>query len=169
MGRILEGHYQNLPRTSIGYRLDVQRFGFEQWLKRPVFGWGPRTSKYLIEHSGRPELLHPVKRGVIWISHLHNTYLEILVAFGLCGAVILMAAVALLVDSVRHGRRAGCISPDLALFLYGSLGLLALWSIFNFRVLHTDERAYWLLLAGMLYTFRLHGYRQAIFQVGPRV
>ena len=154
---LLRGEQERLPRTSVGFRFDVQRFGLNKWLERPLFGWGTGTTEYLIAHSDRLQLLHPSSRGgVDWMDHLHNSYLEILLRFGVIGALLLTVAALLLINAVVRAHRAGLIPRDYFLFLLGSFGLVAIWSLFDFRALHADWRAYWLLLAGAAYTFRLH-------------
>ncbi|MFP4063000.1 MAG: O-antigen ligase family protein [Halochromatium sp.] len=88
---------------------------------------------------------HP-DEGVL--RHLHNSYLELLTQLGLVGfglwiliAMLLLWAV---FDAVRHGR----LSRDLGLFLMFALLYLAIWSLFNFRMVNQDFRGYWALLAG---------------------
>lgn len=154
---LLHGEHQQLPRTSLGFRFHVQLLGLEKWLERPFLGWGTGSTEYLIAHSGRAQLLHPsAEGGVEWMDHLHNTYLEILLRFGILGALLLTTGALLLISAVFRAYRTGAVSRDYFLFLLGSFGLVAIWSLFDFRALHADWRAYWVLLAGMAYTFDLH-------------
>lgn len=153
---ILHGESQPLPRTSIGFRHDVQKFGLQKFLERPWLGWGPGSTEHLIETSGRPELIHPQANGADWMDHFHNTYLEILVRFGLLGALVLAATVLLMMKNVWHNYKTGILPKDHFAFLAGSFILLAVWSLFDFRVLHGDCRAYWILLAGIAHSFAWH-------------
>ena len=91
------------------------------------------------------------------MDQLHNTYLEILVRFGIVGALLLITGALLLIRAVFRAYGAGLMPRDYFLFLLGSFGLVAVWSLFDFRALHTDWRAYWACLAGTAYTFQLHG------------
>ncbi|MGX2041931.1 O-antigen ligase family protein [Methylocaldum sp. MU1018] len=150
---ILQGETRNLPRTSIGFRHDIQKFGLQKYLERPWFGWGPGSTEHLIETSGRPELIHPQTKGAAWMDHFHNTYLEILVRFGIFGTLLLAATTFLIVKTLWRAYRTGLLPKDHFAFLIGSLGLLAIWSLFDFRILHGDCRAYWILLAGIAYSF----------------
>jgi len=153
---ILQGEGQHLPRTSIGYRHDVQKFGLQKFSERPWFGWGPGSTEHLLETSGRPELIHPQEKGAAWMDHFHNTYLEILVRFGLLGTLILAATVLLMINTLWRSYKTGLLPKDHFAFLSGSFVLLAVWSLFDFRILHGDCRAYWILLAGIAYSFAWH-------------
>ncbi|WP_133718613.1 O-antigen ligase family protein [Methylocaldum gracile] len=153
---ILQGENQHLPRTSIGYRHDIQKFGLQKYLDRPWFGWGPGSTEHLVEISGQPELIHPQAKGAAWMDHFHNTYLEILVRFGLLGALVLAATVLLVIKNVWHSYKTGILPKDHFAFLAGCFILLAVWSLFDFRILHGDCRAYWILLAGIAYSFAWH-------------
>jgi O-antigen ligase len=153
---ILQGESQHLPRTSIGYRHDVQKFGLQKYVERPWFGWGPGSTEHLIETSGRPELIHPQEKGADWMDHFHNTYLEILVRFGLLGSLVLAATVFLMMKNVWRNYKTGILPQDHFAFLAGSFVLLAVWSLFDFRILHGDCRAYWILLAGIARSFAWH-------------
>lgn len=153
---ILRGDFEHLPRTSVGFRLDVQLFGLQRWLERPWFGWGAGATEYLIAHGGNPRLLHPSKDGALaWMDHVHNSYLEVLLGFGAVGAALLGAAGALLLSGLVRAYRVGRVPLDCFLFVAGCLLMTAVWSFFDFRALHGDWRAYWLLLAGVAHSFRL--------------
>jgi O-antigen ligase len=153
---ILRGDFEHLPRTSVGFRLDVQLFGLQRWLERPWLGWGPGATEYLIAHSDNPRLLHPSKDGALdWMDHVHNSYLEVLLRFGLVGAGLLGAAGVFLIGGLIQAYRAGRVPLDCFLFSLGCLLMTAVWSFFDFRLLHGDWRAYWLILAGVAHSFRL--------------
>jgi len=153
---LYRGDFDDIPNLGFGVRVQTFRFGMEKWLERPIFGWGPGSTEYLISHSNRPILMHPdVKRGYAWLDHLHITYLEVLVRFGLVGALFILAVVALLLKTLWNAYRQSRLPEDYALFLAGALALTAIWSLSDFRLLHADWRSYWLLIAGSIYAFRL--------------
>lgn len=127
--------------TAVGARAHLWYYGAGRWMERPLFGWGPSTQVTRLATS-------PISQ----YSHLHNTYLEILVRFGLVGAVLLMVLLFLIVRSVWRARQRGALSHDYFLFIAGSLAILAIWSIANFRM-PVDWRFFWCLLAGMAYGF----------------
>lgn len=155
ISQLASGEYAHLPRTSIGYRVDVQLFGLQKWLEHPWTGWGPGSSGYLIQHSQNPKLIHKDPLGTMWLAHLHNAYLEILVRLGLIGAALLAITLYLLFKSLRLAYLAQRLSPDHNLFFMGSLMMFLVWSFFDFHVLHWDIRNYWLILVGAVYSYRL--------------
>jgi O-antigen ligase len=155
------GDFEAVPSAGFGVRVHTFRFGAAKWLERPLFGWGPGSTEYLISHSGLPQLRHSVlvegqwKEGPTWLDHLHNTYLEILVGFGLVGAFLMLSVLGLLVRSLVVAHRQGRVPLDYAWFLTGTLGLMAIWSLSDFRLLHPDWRSYWILIGGIAATFHL--------------
>jgi len=155
------GDFEAVPSAGFGVRVHTFRFGVIKWLERPLFGWGPGSTEYLISHSGLPQLRHSEmvdgewQEGPDWLDHLHNTYLEILVRFGLVGAFLMFGALGLLVKSLWLARRGGRVPLDYAWFLTGALGLMAIWSLSDFRLLHPDWRSYWILIGGITGTFHV--------------
>lgn len=155
--QLLRGEVPAGQITSITLRWHAQRFGLEHWLLRPWLGWGPGAS-YPLMLQGVAEsalggggseaaagLWDPVG-GVL--KHLHNSYLELLTQLGLVGFGLWMTMAVLLFWGVGQALRQGHLSTDLGLFLLLALLYLALWSLFNFRMVHQDFRGYWSLLAG---------------------
>jgi O-antigen ligase len=155
------GDFKAVPTAGFGVRVHTFRFGVTKWLERPLFGWGPGCTEYLISHSGLPQLRHSEmvdgewQEGPDWLDHLHNTYLEILVRFGLVGAFFMFCSLGLLVRGLWLAHREGRIPLDYAWFLTGALGLMAIWSLSDFRLLHPDWRSYWILIGGITATFHL--------------
>lgn len=90
------------------------------------------------------------------LKHLHNSYLELLTQLGLVGFGLWMLIAMLMVWTVYDGVRGGRLSRDLGLFLVLSLVYLAVWSLFNFRMVHQDFRGYWALLAGAALSMSLY-------------
>ncbi|KAA6184643.1 O-antigen ligase family protein [Thiohalocapsa marina] len=140
------------PATSLGLRWHAQQFGLQRWLERPVFGWGPGASRPLMESSGHAGL-RSEPDGLL--QHLHNSYLEILVQLGAVGLAFFAALFLALLWSVRQATAAGRLDRDVARFLILAFVFVALWSLFNFRALNQDWRAYWGLLAGAMLAFSL--------------
>jgi len=128
-------------KSSLGARYHLNRYGLQKFAERPVFGWGPGASRWLLDRA-EPKLLR------IWVD-LHNTYLEILVRLGLVGAGLFAAGAWLLWRGVREAVRDGRLPRDWGLFLGASFAAVALWSLTDFRLTHTDFRFFWLVLGGM--------------------
>lgn len=165
---LYRGDYDDIPTLGFGVRVQTFRFGMEKWLERPVFGWGPGSTEYLISHSNRPNLMHPdYRRGYAWLDHLHITYLEVLVRFGLVGALLILTVIGFLLKGVWNAYRDKRLPGDYALFFAGAFALTAVWSLSDFRLLHTDWRSYWILLGGSAYGFRLSSAEHATSEAVP--
>jgi O-antigen ligase len=147
--------FKDVPTQGFGVRVQAFRYGLRKWLERPVFGWGPGSTEYLISHSGEQILQHPLSGGgYVWLDHLHNTYLEVLFRFGLVGALLILTVLGLLLRDLWVAHLEGRLPIDYMLFLTGTFSLVAIWSLSDFRLLHPDWRAYWILIAGMAHAFR---------------
>lgn len=143
------------PVTSdpIGLRFNAWLFALERWQERPWFGWGAGSSCTLIAESGRPQDLFDAAYNH-WLPHLHNTYAELLVQFGLVGAILFGGWVLALVWAGHRAHRSGRLPPDLGRFYLAALICILIWCLFNYRVVHVDWLFMWLLLAGGLYSFK---------------
>ena len=151
------------PPTSNYLRRAALEFGIEKWRQRPLLGWGAESSGALIAESGRDDLLF---REGIWVRHLHNTYLEILVQFGLFGLLISAGCLFFLARGLQVACREGRLSYDYCSFFAGVLVLVLIWSLFDYRLPHRDGRVFWMLLAGFAYgvVLRSPGGRPALWQ-----
>jgi O-antigen ligase len=126
--------------SSYGLRFHLHELGVRRWLERPWLGWGPGATPALIEEHDRATL-----RGH---AHLHNSYLELLLRLGVVGLVMFVAAPVIVARRVVRAARRRAVPGDLALFLLGALGLLAVWSLFDFRMTNADWRFYWIIVMG---------------------
>ena len=148
----LKGEFDKIPTKGFGVRVQALRYGLSKIKERPLLGWGPGSTKYLISESNNPHLLHPLAEGkYAWIDHLHNTYLEILFRFGLVGGVIFVLLIYLLLKPIILAIHENSLPRDIGLFVVGTFALIAVWSLSDFRLLHHDWRNYWLLIAGIAY------------------
>lgn len=154
---IAAGDLERLPPSSTSSRVHLYRFGLTKTMERPVFGWGPGSTEWLVRDSGRQELLHPTYKNTMdWLDHLHSTYLELLVRYGLVGALIAAWLLTILLHGAWRAYHESQLPTDYALFVLGAFGLVAIWSAFDYRLDHYDWRHYWILLAGVAYTFELN-------------
>jgi O-antigen ligase len=151
---MLSGEIAYSQASSFSQRWHVLRFGIDAWLLRPWFGWGPGSSKSLIELSGEPALRMPDGAPLV---HVHNTYVEILVQLGWVGLLLWLAILFALLASLRRGLQMGRLSPDVAGFLMLAILYLGLWSLFDFHAVHQDWRGFWAVLAGSALSFGLFG------------
>ena len=149
---IVSGKQGYLTTSSFALRWNAQIFGVESWLQRPLTGWGPKTSQSLMKASGNPKLQY---RPGEFITHLHNTYLELLVQTGTIGLILAGVLIALLLRGLVLAFRADRLAVDLYLFLLGAFVFLLLFSLFEYRSTGRGWRFYWILLAGTAFSFSL--------------
>jgi len=140
--KILEGDLSRIPETSIGTRIHLWYYGIEQWLDKPVLGWGPGSEKYLIAKSG-------IAIGGVPPPHFHNTYIEILVRFGLVGFLFTVVLLWLVYRDIWKRYRAGQLPADWFYFLFSVMAFCLIWSFFNSRFMRWDYRDFTLLFLGV--------------------
>ncbi|MDT8878300.1 O-antigen ligase family protein [Halomonas saccharevitans] len=113
---ILDGKLDDVPYSSIGNRVHSWVYGWERVQERPLTGWGARSRTPLMDEGPFPEWVKRV------YGHFHNSYLEILLAYGFLGMLIL----GLLTSMILKGT--------LVLFdrvqRYWGVGLLTTWVFF---------------------------------------
>lgn len=141
--------WYQIPHTSLGSRFYLYRFGLHQWLRRPVFGWGPGMNVAQMMQNA------PVKHHQTRFSHLHNGYLEVLVRFGAVGFILVVMLAGLLVRAFFRAWKRGDVPDDVALFLVAASLLAAATNLTDFRLVHLYYRFYTLLLLGILFGYTL--------------
>lgn len=133
--------------SSVSVRWHALQFGLDHWIERPWFGWGAGMSEPLLSASGDPNL---VVAGQGILRHLHNSYLEILVQFGVVGLMLACIFVLLLIYRMWVGYRSGTLPWDYSGLLASALVFTLFWALFSYRAVHQDWRVYWILLVGAI-------------------
>ncbi len=133
---------------SLGLRASMFKEGYSMWLERPWFGWG-------VAGINSDAFLDTVNEKSGYMTHLHNTYLEILVRFGVVGGVLLLSIVVCLVYGMYLRYRDGEVSKDIYIFCYGALALLFFWCIADFQLASTDWRFLFVILMGLAYSLAI--------------
>ncbi|MFQ5470928.1 MAG: O-antigen ligase family protein [Gammaproteobacteria bacterium] len=136
---------ENIPYSSLGYRIRSSILGLESWLSRPVLGLGPGASKSVIANSDDEKLRH--------LAHLHNSYVEVLVRFGLAGFVIFIVGIWWIFKSLYEASKQKLLKLDSALFVAGAFGLTLIWCLAEFRMTHIPWRFYWMLFGAIAISF----------------
>ena len=148
---ILSGNLGKVPTDSAGTRIHLWNFALRTWLEHPLLGWGPGTTQALVAARGLPgTFLHGQP-----YDHVHNTYLELLLQFGLAGLGVALALFTYAILSALNAMRRERLPADQAYFIIGSLLLMAVWSLFDFRLLHYEIRFYMILLFASAFACRL--------------
>jgi len=146
------GAVTDAARSSFDQRWHLLLFGLEQWRERPWLGWGADVTDELIASGDRPQLR--LESGQL-LRHLHNTYLEVLVQFGVLGFTLFALPMLALLEGLRRASKERRIPADLSLFFGGALLFTLLWCLIDYRVVHHDWRVYWVLLIGSAYNLVL--------------
>ncbi len=142
--------WTDLPLASIGVRLSLDHYGFQKLLERPLLGWGPSTAvtREFATADGFSALAKQ--------PDLHNSFLVLLVRLGLLGGLIYLAGAVHLSRRVWQAYHRRAVSHGMFLFLLGAAGLTFLASLMNFRWIHIDFRFFWLILAGVAFSYALN-------------
>jgi len=144
VANILKGNTQIPATESIGTRVGLWRIGFKAWVERPWLGWGPGSTRMLVEQATPDAFLRSH-------AHLHNLYLEILVRLGLLGGLLFAALVGLLVEGVRRAYVQGLIRWDYACFLLAGWAFAAIYMLFDFQIFKYVWRNYCVIWAALSY------------------
>lgn len=120
----LRGDLQNLPYDSPGIRLHTWADAVQWFAKRPLFGWGG---------NGRALVLEQTQRYPQWVRdithHLHNSYLDTLVNYGMAGLVLLLSLWIWFVAAARTAFRHAAMPRDFYEFF---IAFMVFWPIVNF-------------------------------------
>jgi len=147
---------EKLQLTSSGARIAMWRAAFDWIAERPMLGWGVFSAEKLIAADER---FTPTFKE--WFGHLHNSYVEVLVATGIVGLTCMLAIVAMIYRNVYITWRAGAMPLDVFLF---SWAFLTFWGIVNFFESYINYKTGFYLnsvMFGFIYAFCLH-YRTAL-------
>jgi O-antigen ligase len=141
--RLLEEHgrYELLIREdvatiedrSVATRMFMIGVGWSAWLDRPLFGWGPGSSKHLISQADIPKEFQGN-------SELHNNYLEILVRLGIIGALLFFGFWFWLIVRFAKCVRTQKIPIDMGGFV---ISVSLLFFIVNFTDTYIDFQFGW--------------------------
>lgn len=79
---LFNGEFDNIPMTSIGIRVNSWVEATKWIIDRPILGSDFNAIPYVIRTS---DLF--IQAGLTGFGHLHNTYLEVLVSYGIFGII----------------------------------------------------------------------------------
>lgn len=111
IGQLADGQFENIPYTSIGIRVNTWLAGAEWIAERPLVGWGGEGRSLAIEHT--EWLPDDVRES---FGHLHNFFLEVWVAYGLLGVILILVLAIWIGQGCWRSWRAGVLPGDIALF-----------------------------------------------------
>lgn len=83
--QVINEGVDDLPQSSWGVRVIMLNIGLEKSSERPVWGWGYRSSDLILQDAKTSGILDTE------FSQFHNSYLEILVEYGVLALVLILA------------------------------------------------------------------------------
>ncbi|MFC3285785.1 O-antigen ligase family protein [Litchfieldella rifensis] len=121
---LLDGDIEAVPfESSIGNRVHTW-IAAAQWIQeRPLVGWGENGRSLAVQET---DWLPEYTRDRY--SHLHNTFLEVFVSYGLMGVALLAALAWWIGHGTWRAWRSGVLPGDMALF---ASGFFIYWVVVN--------------------------------------
>ena len=111
--QLLAGDFRNMPNSSIGIRVQMWAAAIDWIQQRPLMGWGRNGAHLAIEHS---EWLPQVLRERF--NHVHNSYLEVQVRYGLLGTLLFAALVGWFARQLAAAKKNNRIPKDIYVFAW---------------------------------------------------
>ena len=149
--KLLTGDLSHTKITSVRMRIISWQAAYEWIVQRPITGWGPQTRKQLIlQDSNFPARMKKK------IGHLHNSYIELLVSYGIVGFSLYFILFFYVWIRAWQAWRAGSIPNDIMLFA-------AIWTIYwlivncfeSYIIFSSTGNYLNALIAGTLYSYHL--------------
>ena len=139
---VQQGDTENIPFNSAGIRIHTWVEALEWIAERPLVGWGGNGRSLIFDYS--ENLPDEIKQR---FGHLHNSYLDLMVNFGLLGLLLLAGLVYWLLSRCLRYYQAGLISGSNLVF---SLSFTVFFGVINLfeSYLFFDSGRYVLALVG---------------------
>ncbi|WP_299595086.1 O-antigen ligase family protein [uncultured Microbulbifer sp.] len=144
---VQQGELENLPFTSTGVRIRTWTEALQWIAQRPLVGWGGNGRSLIFDHS--ENLPAAIKQN---FGHLHNSYLDLVVNFGLLGLLLLGALVFWLLHRSLRYYRAGLISGSTLLFSVSFAVFFGVINLFESYLFYDSGRFVMALVGGGLLT-----------------
>lgn len=141
---IMNGDFSNLPMTPIGQRLFMYMAGLEAWMQKPWLGWGPDGSLVVIAQADMP-------KGIVH-DHVHNGILDVLVRFGIIGAVIFYSIPVILIRAAWRSFKAGWLQADIGHFVLVAIATFAIADMTESYIASGHGWSLLMLIGGVMYT-----------------
>lgn len=141
---VMNGDFSNIPMTPIGERVFMYIAGLEAWLQKPWLGWGPDGALIVTAQAHMPDGLAR--------DHVHNGILDVLVRFGIVGAVIFYSIPVILVCAAWRSLRAGWLQTDTAQFVLVAIATVAVADMTESYIASGHGWSLLMLIGGVMYT-----------------
>jgi O-antigen ligase len=149
MEALAAGKMVDVPFTSIGIRVHTWSYALDKIQERPLTGWGAKSRGALIDEGPFPDWLK------VRFGHFHNSYLELLLAYGVLG----LAAIAILTAMILKGTMALLTTPH----RHWGMGLLISWAfffiinVFESYLIFNSGMYFFIVVGGVGMSFYLFG------------
>ncbi|MCO7246800.1 O-antigen ligase family protein [Halomonas sp. Mc5H-6] len=149
MEALAAGKMVDVPFTSIGIRVHTWSYALDKIQERPLTGWGAKSRGALIDEGPFPDWLK------VRFGHFHNSYLELLLAYGVLG----LAAIAILTAMILKGTVALLATPH----RHWGMGLLISWAfffiinVFESYLIFNSGMYFFIVVGGVGMSFYLFG------------
>lgn len=128
---------------TVGIRAAANIYGIRLLAERPVFGHGP-INPY--EKYGPPQ----TPAAAALADHLHNSFLDIFVRFGIFGGALFFFAATTIARRGYSSWRQQTIPSDIGAFLLGAFIIQAIVHLTDARLVHSESMAIISVLGGIL-------------------
>jgi O-antigen ligase len=143
---------KGIGMSSVGVRIASWEAAIDWIGERPWLGWGPGTAGHLINRS--PRFSDEFKGS---FGHLHNSYLETLLSFGLIGTSILGALVVWVGIATVLAFRRGWMPVDVFIFAWVFFAFWMVVNIFESYIIFRTGFYHHSIIGGFIYGFYLNG------------
>jgi len=128
---LVEGQTPQQLNGSV-IRLLQWRFAFQHIAERPILGHGGGATEVLLERSDLPRFIR------LNFGHVHNSFLDLWMAYGVVAPAALILALVVLLVGVWRGYRRGQISTPMTLFGIAWIVFFAVVNCFeSYFIYHT--------------------------------
>lgn len=138
------------PNTSITVRVASWGAAWHWFQERPLFGWGAGTTKDLIQQSEFFSDSFKSKFG-----HLHNSFVESLVAHGLVGSLVLGGLAIWIGAATVLGFKRGVVPGDVFIFAWAFFFFWLTVNLFESYILYPTGQYINATVVGFIYSFYL--------------
>lgn len=144
---------EGVDQNSLAIRLVLWQLGLSAIAERPWTGHGAAYGRAVIAGSELPDGIRD------HIGHLHNSYLELWVAYGVAGPTVFAVLLLALARRTAHAWQRGWLAADLAVFGIAWIAFFATVNLFESYVSYRSGHLLMLLVGGILYSLAIPGRR----------
>lgn len=142
--------------ASFTLRARIFRLGFLAIEQHPWLGWGNVGTSFIASLTHNESFKIPdVPEGgerLIWITHLHSTYLEIAARYGIVGLGLFGWGFVLWCKALRVRAQDKLFPRDFLVFLGGTAAIMVIWDLTEFRAGMEEWRVLFSMLAASVFS-----------------